>query len=428
MLRPLSFRSVLRPPPSPCLRCALCEPNFYKDSETYLCTECQGTGFQMSSLTTAPFVTLYILAGLFIVVLIGGWTLRSKLDYNKDGKVDMQDFIDFGIAKQPATTKFLLRFIESSMLRILLTFFQIASPMASNLGVKFPPRLATALDSFSFLTFSILPSLNLSCFTLWFTSDYDAIDGLFITALWPLAASFVILVVIPLTKTVFSGDSYLTVARRFVSPFLLLTFFVYISTCTEIFRFFKCDEFEDISKKYLEVDYSVSCDDDRYEKTRVFVFLMILLWPVGVPAMYAALLFRQRHILVNPPPRRKVCFAKNTSGDYLLLRSDVLVGKKRSLSGIKVTLDGRTVRWLNWDKSSGNYKAGYETGIVAQGDREKVALWLADPWAHNPKYMHPDAVKIAHLSFIAASYRPEYWFFEVLEERDHSNVHSRTRI
>ena len=155
------------------------------------------------------------------------------------------------------------------MLKILLTFYQIASPMASNLGVKFPPRLTKALDSFSFLAFDIVPSLNLSCFKLWFTSDYDAIHSLFITTLWPIAASFIILVVIPLTKARFSGGSYLTVATRFIYPFLLLTFFVYISTCTEIFRFFKCDEFKDIDRSYLEVDYSVSCDDDRYEKTKV---------------------------------------------------------------------------------------------------------------------------------------------------------------
>ena len=73
-----------------------------------------------------------------------------------------------------------------------------------------------------------------SCFTLWFTSDYDAIHSLFITTLWPIAASFIILVVIPLTKARFSGGSYLTLASRFIYPFLLLTFFVYISTSRAI--------------------------------------------------------------------------------------------------------------------------------------------------------------------------------------------------
>ena len=79
-----------------------------------------------------------------------------------------------------------------------------------------------------------------------------------------------------------------------------------------------------------------------------------------------------------------------------------------------VTVDGHTVPWVGWNESSGEYSTGDETGIVAEEDREKVADWLADPWADNPQYVHPDAVKIAHLSFIAASYRPEYWYFEVL--------------
>ena len=403
---------MLKTPPSPPdLRCALCEPNFYQDSETYLCTECQGTGFQMSSLTTPPFVMLYVFVGLSIVVLISMWilrrTLRRTLDYNKDGKVNLQDLVDFEIKTHPATTKLLRTFSESSMLKILLTFYQIASPMASNLGVKFPPRVTKALESFSFLTFNILPSLNLSCFTLFFTSDYDAIIGLCITTLWPIAASFVLLVVIPLTKARLSGSSYPTVAQRFVYPFLLLTFFVYITACTSIFQFFKCDELKDAGESYLEVDYSVSCDDYRYQNTKAFVFLMIVLWPIGVPSMYAALLFRQRHILVDPPPERKMCFAKNTSDDYLLLR--------RGPSGITVTAHHHKLPWKEWNKGSGKYTAGDEAGTVAEADREKVALWLADPWAADPEYVHPEAAKIAHLSFIAASYRPEYWYFEVLD-------------
>ena len=69
--------------------------------------------------------------------------------------------------------------------------------------------------------------------------------------------------------------------------------------------------------------------------------------------------------------------------------------------------------WANWDESSGAFTAGNEPGIVAEADRQKVADWLDDPWATDPEYEHPDAGKIAHLSFIAASYRPEYWYFEV---------------
>ena len=336
------------------LRCALCEPNFYMDSEAYLCTECQGEyGFQTSSLTTAPFVMLYILAGVLIVALISNTVVKTRLDYNGDGRVDLHDLIYFGIKTHPAITNFLIHLVESSMVKILLTFYQIASPLALNLGVKFPPHVTQALESFNFVTFDILPSLNLSCFTLVFTSGYDAIHGLIITTLWPIAASFVILVVIPLTKAYVSGSSYLTEAKGFVYYFLLLTFVVYISTCTEIFRFFKCDDFEDIGKSYLEFDYNVSCYDNRYESTRTFVLLMIVLWPVGIPVVYAASLFRHRHILVDPPPKRKLCFARNTSGDYLLLT-------RSHESGIMVTEHKHKLPWTSWNEESGKYTAGDE--------------------------------------------------------------------
>ena len=111
------------------------------------------------------------------------------------------------------------------------------------------------------------------------------------------------------------------------------------------------------------------------------------------------MLFRHRSILANPPPTPERCYVKNTAGDYLLLKNGV--------TGISVVVHGHTMRWSGYNEA-GKYTAGDETGMVREADREKLTRWLADP-----NYEDPNAAKIAHLEFIASSYRPEYWYFEV---------------
>ena len=118
------------------------------------------------------------------------------------------------------------------------------------------------------------------------------------------------------------------------------------------------------------------------------------------------MLYRHHSILVDPPPTPEMCYVKNTSGDYLLLKNGV--------AGISVVVHGHTMRWSGWNKS-GKYTAGDETGMVCEADREKLTRWLADF-----RYEGPNAAKIAHLTFIAAAYRPEYWYFEVNAGRNQS--------
>ena len=53
---------------------------------------------------------------------------------------------------------------------------------------------------------------------------------------------------------------------------------------------------------YLHADYSVRCShgsyrDEVYDSSTTVAHVLILLWPIGVPALFAALLFACRHEL-----------------------------------------------------------------------------------------------------------------------------------
>ena len=83
---------------------------------------------------------------------------------------------------------------------------------------------------------------------------------------------------------------------------LVLTFVLVPSTATRIFKTFLCRPFEyDGSKnevrRYLYDDLYLSCTSDTYAATHRSAVALIVVWPVGVPLMYAILLWVSRDAL-----------------------------------------------------------------------------------------------------------------------------------
>eukprot|EP00966_Prymnesium_polylepis_P280559 6482230-Prymnesium_polylepis.1 len=75
--------------------------------------------------------------------------------------------------------------------------------------------------------------------------------------------------------------------RQVVPPMLGLTFLVLPSTSTRIFETFLCEKFKydnDSSRRYLHADLTLSCDTGEYDATRVAAYLVLFVWPVGIPA------------------------------------------------------------------------------------------------------------------------------------------------
>eukprot|EP00966_Prymnesium_polylepis_P134546 3109974-Prymnesium_polylepis.1 len=72
-----------------------------------------------------------------------------------------------------------------------------------------------------------------------------------------------------------------------------------------IFRTFTCDPLEydgNEVRRYLQADLHLSCDDDEYEATRIVAFVFMAIWPVGIPLLYAVLLWASRGALVRGAP------------------------------------------------------------------------------------------------------------------------------
>eukprot|EP00966_Prymnesium_polylepis_P104593 2422789-Prymnesium_polylepis.2 len=91
-------------------------------------------------------------------------------------------------------------------------------------------------------------------------------------------------------------------------PFVLgLTFLVVPSSSTRVFRSFVCEPIEYSSgdtRRYLAADLALSCDTDKYTTTRLTAFVFMAVWPVGIPFLYAVLLWSCRAALSAHVPTR----------------------------------------------------------------------------------------------------------------------------
>lgn len=82
---------------------------------------------------------------------------------------------------------------------------------------------------------------------------------------------------------------------------LILTFCFTPSVSTRIFESWYCLSFnygKDVTYNYLATDLSVRCENnDEYDHLISVSWVLIAVWPVGMVAMYAALLFPCREHL-----------------------------------------------------------------------------------------------------------------------------------
>ena len=224
--------------------------------------------------------------------------LVRRFDVDGNGVLDMDD-VRLGLSRScPSLAGTVNHFVSSQKVRTVVTLYQIVSPMAFNLGVTFPAKYTEAVSSLVVVNLDLLPSLNLACLY-----NFDYIRDLYVTTLWPIAVSFVLLIVAPLLS-ICRGTSYAAASLANLGPVLTMSFFLFISTSAKVLSFFKCDEFADTGERFLEVDYSVDCDGDRYKGTMAFALLGVAIYPIGIPCLYFMLTFSKRAILRKPVDQR----------------------------------------------------------------------------------------------------------------------------
>ncbi|CAB1103783.1 unnamed protein product [Ectocarpus sp. CCAP 1310/34] len=138
------------------------------------------------------------------------------------------------------------------------------------------------------------------------TINMDFHDRLLVSTISPIAALLFLACTYFRARCLYrrKPDKLQTVPHKHASMVLLLTFFVYSSVSVILFRPFACEELAD-RKIYLRSDYRIECDSSKHKSFQVYAVFMILLYTVGIPALYAGLLFRDRDVLKEDTSKRR---------------------------------------------------------------------------------------------------------------------------
>ena len=116
------------------------------------------------------------------------------------------------------------------------------------------------------------------------------------------------------------GAVILAGLQRCLPLALTVSFVVVPSASTRLFQTFRCDSFEyDAAgevREYLHNDYALNCQSDEYDATRGTAIFLLIIWPVGVPLLYAALLWASRAALLKGMRTTLSDATHFLSGDY----------------------------------------------------------------------------------------------------------------
>ncbi|KAG5179977.1 hypothetical protein JKP88DRAFT_325492 [Tribonema minus] len=178
--------------------------------------------------------------------------------------------------------------------RIPIVVLQVLTQYISITGLALPLQYLRFLRAVDFMSLDMRWLTSPGC-----AADVDFYGRLLVTTLAPLV----------ITALIFSPRFYLWLASRRshgtvapklrevvsrdVNAFLVSTFLIFSGVSLTVFETFGCDELN-TGKSYLRADYSLRCDDEEgtHAKYSIYAAFMIVVYPVGIPALYASILWR----------------------------------------------------------------------------------------------------------------------------------------
>lgn len=162
-------------------------------------------------------------------------------------------------------------------------------------GAHYPDTYEAFVARLDVINFNVGDLLSFSCLV-----KTDFFDRLLWKTLGPLAvlgalqATHVIARL--RNRNIPSESVQLTVRRKHLSLAIFILFFVYSSVSRDIFLTFSCEKLED-GVSYLRADFGVVCFSRRHAAFRFYAGVMVLVYPLGIPALFGWWLRRNRHDL-----------------------------------------------------------------------------------------------------------------------------------
>lgn len=362
----------------------------------------------------------------------------------------------------------------SSQLKIIVSTYQVITAASTVLDVTMPASFTNFADVADFLNLNISGALPFAC-----NGNYNFVDHMFLATLMPMCIGGVIMIafLVAWAKARFRIQSnpnrrrgakrrkFNQLRNQYFKYFLYLAYMVLPSVTTIIFQMFPCvnidpaHEDSGVPDLYLRADMSISCTSNTYYRGVAYAVLMILIYPVGIPGLYLYLLYNRRYLIMS----RSVALLSGRDKGGAEAEDKSKEKKKESKKKNNIGVD-------TMDPDDDDEGAGEGAGVdeeVDEADPDDVvenaealreSMGAGSPWAAtvaaaahgmnpraiDPSFMnvstspnrsttpdrgattiitrstssggevgiHPD---IAFISFLWISYRPEFWYWELIE-------------
>ncbi|CBJ29835.1 probable extracellular nuclease [Ectocarpus siliculosus] len=181
--------------------------------------------------------------------------------------------------------------------KIIIVVWQILTQFAAAANVTYPRVYQDFLSAIDVINVDLGSMISAGC--LW--SGIDFHDRLLVSTIAPLLAIGMLAstYLVALRRNATAGHAIIEIIRhKHVTVLLFVTFLVYSSVSSMVFQTFACDSLDD-GNNYLRADYRILCTTSKHLALQVYAGVMVVVYPVGIPLLYAILLFQHRDILAN---------------------------------------------------------------------------------------------------------------------------------
>lgn len=198
----------------------------------------------------------------------------------------------YGCCSFPKSIAFHLACFSPSIFAPLLHSHDVLWQFSDVANAHYPDVYERFLNVMDYFNFDLGWVLSTGCIL-----DFDFHDRLLTSTIGPL----VVIALLGCTYAVAMrrADESATpramqvVRQKHMSMLLLVTFLVYSSVSAMIFRMFACEALDD-EKTYLTADYRIECDSPKHRRLQIYSAFMVIIYPIGIPLLYAVLLFQSR--------------------------------------------------------------------------------------------------------------------------------------
>ncbi|CAN0402109.1 unnamed protein product [Ectocarpus sp. 12 AP-2014] len=191
----------------------------------------------------------------------------------------------------------IFRAIPLQSFKIIIVVWQILTQFAAAANVTYPRVYQDFLSAIDVINVDLGSMISAGC--LW--SGIDFHDRVLVSTIGPLLAigMLALTYLVALRRNATAGHAIVEKIRhKHVTVLLFVTFLVYSSVSSMVFQTFACDSLDD-GNNYLRADYRILCTTSKHLALQVYAGVMVVVYPVGIPLLYAILLFQHRDILAN---------------------------------------------------------------------------------------------------------------------------------